>query len=213
MTTLTSDPCKSLIERLFADAEKTQNQWRQNPNRGNASGGDYKDFYMTQAKDVYLAVSRETAVMLYMLARSNNAKNIVEFGTSFGISTIHLAAALKDNGGGKVIGTEFEPGKVAKARVNLAEAGLASYADIREGDALQTLARDLPDSIDLVLLDGAKSLYNPILQLLQPRLRKGALVVSDNADMAPEFVASVRKAGGAFLSVPLADDVELSMKV
>ncbi|MFX9969622.1 hypothetical protein ABTP69_19380, partial [Acinetobacter baumannii] len=76
---------------------------------------DYQTFY-TQMKDAPLAVSRETATLLYMLARSTNARSIVEFGTSFGLSTIHLAAALRDNGGGKLIGSEFEPGKVEKAR-------------------------------------------------------------------------------------------------
>jgi predicted O-methyltransferase YrrM len=49
-------------------------------------------------KDFPLAVSRETGALLYMLARSCNARTIVEFGTSFGISTLHLAAALRDNG-------------------------------------------------------------------------------------------------------------------
>ena len=85
--------------------------------------------------------------------------------------------------------------------------------EIREGDALQTLARDLPDSIDLVLLDGAKSLYSPILSLLEGRLRGGALIVADNADDSPEYLARVRSASGDYLSVPFADDVELSMRL
>ncbi|MFD2136695.1 O-methyltransferase [Novosphingobium resinovorum] len=60
-----------------------------------------------------------------MLARFGNARSIVEFGTSFGISTLHLAAAIRDNGGGRVITTEFEPSKIARARSNL-EAGACS---------------------------------------------------------------------------------------
>lgn len=80
----------------------------------------------------------------------------MEFGTSFGVSTLHLAAALRDNGGGRVISTEFEPTKVARARANLCAAGLHDLVEIRVGDALETLARDLPEEIDLVLLDGAK---------------------------------------------------------
>jgi predicted O-methyltransferase YrrM len=173
---------------------------------------DYRAFY-TRAKDIYLAVSRETAVLLYMLARNARAKSIVEFGTSFGISTLHLAAALKDNGGGRVIGSEFEPSKVERARANVAAAGLADFVEIREGDALETLARDLPESIDLVLLDGAKSLYPRVLALLEPRLRAGALIVADNAEMSPEFLSHVRAPGGSYLSVPFAEDVELSMKL
>ena len=85
--------------------------------------------------------------------------------------------------------------------------------EIREGDALQTLARDLPDSIDFVLLDGAKNLYSPILSLLEGRLRGGALIVADNADDSPEYLARVRSASGDYLSVPFAGDVELSMRL
>ena len=84
--------------------------------------------------------------------------------------------------------------------------------EIREGDALQTLARDLPDSIDLILLDGAKGLYSPILSLLEGRLRSGALIVADNADDSPEYLTRVRSASADYLSVPFADDVELSMR-
>jgi predicted O-methyltransferase YrrM len=167
----------------------------------------------TQMKDFPLAVSRETGVLLYLLARSVQARSIVEFGTSFGISTLHLAAALKDNGGGRVITTEFEPSKVARARASLAAAGVADLVEIREGDALQTLARDLPNSIDLVLLDGAKGLYPSILALLESRLREGALIVADNADWSPEYLAKVRAPGQGYLSVPFAEDVELSIKV
>jgi predicted O-methyltransferase YrrM len=221
MNTLTTPPLAPLLERLFAEARQTEKVFRQNieklsPAERAARSGkseDYKTFYMTHAKDVHLAVSRETATFLYMLARSCKARSIIEFGTSFALSTLHLAAAVKDNGGGRVIGTEFEPNKVAQARATIAAAGLVDFVEIRAGDALETLARDLPDSIDLVLLDGAKSLYPRVLALLQPHLRVGAMVVADNADMSPDFLAVVRQAGGGYLSVPFAGDVELSMKV
>jgi predicted O-methyltransferase YrrM len=220
MTTLTTPPLAPLLERLFADADASDEILQQMA--GNLSPAeraarmrsmtDYRSFY-SRAKDVYLAVSRETAILLYMLARNAKARTIVEFGTSFGISTLHLAAALKDNGGGRLIGSEFESSKVVRARENVAAAGLSDFVDIREGDALETLARDLPESIDLVLLDGAKSLYPRVLSLLEPRLRAGALIVGDNADMSPEYLAHVRAPGAGYLSVPFAEDVELSMKL
>ena len=89
----------------------------------------------------------------------------------------------------------------------------ADLVEIRAGDALQTLASNLPDHIDLVLLDGAKSLYPQILALLEPRLRQGALIVADNADWCPEYLSRVRTAGNGYLSVPFAADVELSFKL
>ena len=155
---------------------------------------DYLDFY-GRLKDLPLPVSRETGALLYMLARSCGARTIVEFGTSFGISTLHLAAALRDNGGGRLITSEFEPSKVARARDNLTAGGLIDLVEIREGDALQTLSVDLPETIDLLLLDGAKALYPEILSLVESRLRPGAFIVADNADHSPDYLARVRSPG------------------
>jgi predicted O-methyltransferase YrrM len=44
-----------------------------------------------------------------MLCRAIGARRIVEAGTSFGVSTLYLAAAVRDNGGGVVFGAEYEP--------------------------------------------------------------------------------------------------------
>lgn len=173
---------------------------------------EYIDLY-SRLKDLPLPVSRETGTLLYMLALSTRAKNIVEFGTSFGISTLHLAAALRDNGGGRLITSEFEPSKVARARENLRAGGVLDLVEIREGDALQTLRVDLPNTVDLLLLDGAKALYPDILSLVESRLRRGALIVADNADFSPEYLARVRSPENGYLSVPFSDDVELSMRI
>jgi predicted O-methyltransferase YrrM len=216
MTTLNTPPLSTLLPRLLADAEATSKQMTQlspeERDKLRTSPTDYHALY-SRMKDFHLAVSPETGVLLYMLARATKARAIIEFGTSFGISTLHLAAALKDNGGGQLITTEFEPSKVLHARENLAAAGLSHLVEIREGDALETLARDLPDTIDLVLLDGAKPLYPRILSLLEKHLRVGALIVADNADWCPDYLARVRSPNGGYLSVPFAADVELSMKV
>ncbi len=220
MTTLMTPPVSTLLARLFADAQRTDDALEQKlatlspDDRAKLITGatDYRAVY-SRMKDFHLAVSRETGTLLYMLARSTGARSIIEFGTSFGLSTIHLAAALKDNGGGRLIGTEFEPSKVVHAREKIAAAGLSDLVEIREGDALQSLTHNLPDRIDFVLLDGAKALYPAVLSLLETRLHAGTFVVADNADYCPEYLARVRSPGGGYLSVPFADDVELSMKL
>lgn len=220
MNSLTSTPLAPLLDRLFEEAAAaspaTHPAWAdltpEDVRRLMQSKTAYRAFY-GQMKDLALPVSRETGRLLYMLARSTGAQSIVEFGTSFAISTLHLAAALRDNGGGHLITCEFEPSKVARARDNLTAGGLADLVEIREGDALQTLARDLPEAIDLVLLDGAKGLYPEILALLKPRLRPGALLVADNADYSPDYLERVRTPGGGYLSTPFAQDVELSMRI
>jgi predicted O-methyltransferase YrrM len=220
MTTLTTAPLSHLLDRLFTEAEASRAALMPEMAKIPAeqrkafmsSKTDYRELY-TRMKDAPLAVSRETGALLYMLARSMDARTIVEFGTSFGISTLHLAAALRDNGGGRLITCEFEPSKVARADANIKAGGLSDLVEIREGDALETLAHDLPDQIDLVLLDGAKGLYPDILALVQDRLRPGALVLADNADWSQEYLATVRSPARGYLSVPFADDVELSMRI
>ncbi|MBU9543842.1 O-methyltransferase [Burkholderia multivorans] len=216
-TTLTTAPLAPLLDSLFAQAHADGSHAvmsisRDERERLMRSKTEYRSLY-GQLKDLWLPVSRETGVLLYQLARSTNARHIVEFGTSFGLSTLYLAAALRDNGGGRLIGSEFELSKVAKARAHLAAGGVADLVEIREGDALQTLASDLPESIDLLLLDGAKALYNDVLDLVESRLRAGALIVADNADYCPDYLARVRDPRNGYLSVPFGADVELSMRL
>lgn len=220
MTTLTEAPIAPLLERLFVEADAARPLTHpavaavspEERNRLMRSRTEYLDMY-SRLKDLPLPVSRETGTLLYMLARSSGARNIVEFGMSFGISTLHLAAALRDNGGGRLITSEFEPSKVARARENLRAGGVLDLVEIREGDALQTFCADLPDTVDLLLLDGAKPLYPDILSIVESRLRPGALIVADNADVCPEYLARVRSPANGYLSVPFSDDVELSMRI
>ena len=220
MTTLTTDPVGPLLKRLFEEADAARSRTSQavadlsedDRQRMMQSKTDYVDLY-SRFRDVPLAVSRATGALLYMLARSTGARSIVEFGTSFGISTLHMAAALNDNGGGKLITSEFEPSKIVIARQNLAEGGLIDLVEFREGDALQTLRADLPDTIDLLLLDGAKALYPEVLSIVESRLKPGAFVIADNADYSPDYLAYVRNPANGYLSVPFGDDVELSMRM
>lgn len=166
-------------------------------------------------RKIYIPVSREEGRFLYLVARSIGAQRVVEFGTSFGVSTIYLAAAVCDNGGGRVIGSELEPSKQRAATANLARAGLAAFAEVRPGDALETL-RDMPEPVDLVLLDGWKDLYLSVLKLLTPSLRPGAVVLADNIhrfkqDLAP-YVEYVQSGRNSFQSTTLAvaDGLEYS---
>lgn len=220
MSTLTSAPLAPLLARLFEEADAASpaaspvfaDVPETERTRLMRSRTDYLDLY-ARLKDFPLPVSPETGTLLYMLARNSGARSIVEFGTSFGISTLHLAAALRDNGGGRLITSEFEPSKVARAQENLEAGGLADLVEIRAGDALQTLGSGLPDSIDLVLLDGAKALYPEILDLLESRLRPGAIVVADNADYSPEYLARVRSPAAGYLSTGFSEDVEVSLRL
>jgi predicted O-methyltransferase YrrM len=163
-----------------------------------------------------MPVSRDAGTFLYGLVRSTAAKRVVEFGTSFGISTIYFAAALQDNGGGLVIGSELEPTKVAKANQHLIEAGLSEFVEIRAGDARETLHNT--GEIDLLFLDGWKNLYLDVLHLTMGSLKPGSVVLADDIDLFPEHLASylayIRDPANGFVSVylPLGDGIEYSVK-
>ena len=133
--------------------------------------------------DVYMPVTPEAGRLLYALVRAIRPTTVVEFGTSLGLSGLHLAAAVRDNGFGRVVTTELSSAKVAAATRTFADAGLDDLITVLEGDATQTLA-DVEGPVGVVLLDGWKELYLPVPQLLEPRLAPGALVVADNTGMS-----------------------------
>lgn len=151
------------------------------------------------------------------MCRGLRAKRVVEFATSIGMSTLYFAAAIRDNGGGTVIGSEIVPAKVATAKRNLADAGLAEYAEIREGDARQTL-RDLGGPVDFILIDGwpggtGPSLARQVIEIVAPQLRVGGYVMNDNAEA--DFLDFGRDPKNGFVSItlPLKGGTELSLKV
>jgi predicted O-methyltransferase YrrM len=218
MDTLTSAPVADVLARLFDEAQAADGpleaQWAEaladNSDEIAAllaqEAADYQGVYHGFA-DNFLNVSAEFGRFLYICARARQAKRIVEFGTSFGVSTIHLAVALRDGGGGHLISTELEPTKALRAQQNLAAAGLADIADIRVGDALETLRDGVGDGVDLVLLDGAWSLYLPVLKLLEPHLSPGALVIGENAlDESGDYLSYVRNPDNGYRTTPLPFD-------
>lgn len=177
--------------------------------------------YVRAVKDMYVPLLRERGTFAYQLARAIKAKRIVEFGTAFGVSTVYLAAAIKDNGGGLVIGSEMEPGKIAQARKNLEEVGLADYVEIREGDARQTLA-DPGGTVDLLLVDGHKDFYLDIVKLLLPHFQTGSVVLGDNVTLGAPILKALRpyvefmqdpKNGFCSMTLPFKDGLEYSVRL
>jgi predicted O-methyltransferase YrrM len=164
-------------------------------------------------QDVYIPISAEAGRLLYALVRAGRPGTVVEFGTSFGISTIYLAAAVADNGGGRVLTTELSAAKVAAARSNLRHAGVDGPVTVLAGDARETLA-DVPGPIGLVLLDGWKDLYLPVLRLLEPRLAPGAVVAADDINLpsVAGYLRYVRDPANGYVSVafPVDDGMEIS---
>jgi predicted O-methyltransferase YrrM len=228
---LTSPPVRPLLDRLFQsadsdDARRATMRERHPQGLVGLSAREQADAFA----ELYIPVSPEGGRLLYTLVRASRPATVVEFGTSFGISTIHLAAAVRDNAAvldtdaagdnpaSRVISTELNAAKIAQARANLAEAGLADLVTILEGDARETLA-GLPGPVGFVLLDGWKGLYLPVLRLLESRLAPGALVVADDTiSMAAEmtdYLSYVRDPAHGYLSVsfPESDGLEITCRL
>lgn len=132
-------------------------------------------------KEAYLSISSKQGEDLKQLIQEKNLKNIVEFGTSFGISTLYLASGAIETGG-HIITTELIESKARKAVENFEKAGVADRIEVRVGDAVETL-QGYSDPIDLLLLDGWKDLYLAVFQLLEPNFHSNTIVYVDNADM------------------------------
>jgi len=134
-------------------------------------------------KDKLVALDRDKAEFCYQICQSLKARRVIEAGTSFGVSTLFLAAALRDNANGDgesvVIGTEYEPEKAKAAHANFAEAGLSKFIELREGDLRQTLA-NVGGPIDFMLIDIWTPMAQPALALAATFLRDGAVVICDN---------------------------------
>jgi predicted O-methyltransferase YrrM len=163
-----------------------------------------------------MAVAPEVGRLLYLLVRSRRPARVVEFGMSFGLSTIHLAAALRDNGSGRLVTTEQSTSKASRAAQHLTQAGLSDLVEIRQGDAFRTLAGI--ERIDLLLLDGWKPLYLPLLRQLEPALSPGCLVIADDvtcmAEQLRPYLSYVRDVANGYVSceIPLDDGLELSFR-
>jgi len=200
--------------RRYYDAKKQQAKRTTDPE----SAED-----MAFVRDKFVALDPEKCDLCYLLCRSIKARRVVEFGTSFGVSTIYLAAAVRDTlreagGDGLVIGSEIEPTKATAATANLAEAGLASFVEVRVGDARETL-KDVGGPVDFLLLDSWIPLVRPVIDVVAPRLRPGAIVVCDNVQMYEreyaDYTAVVRDPRNGFRSVMLSHEggLEISLKL
>jgi predicted O-methyltransferase YrrM len=167
-------------------------------------------------------LDRDKAEFCYQLCRAIDARRIVEIGTSYGVSTIYLAAALRDNlgaagGEGVVIGTEHEPKKARAARAHFQEAGLTRFIDLREGDLRETL-RHIDGPVDFTLVDIWIPMARPALELIAPHLRRGAIVVCDNTEQHrvayADYFAFINDPAQQFrtMTLPFAGGLEMSVR-
>ena len=215
--TLMDAKVAAAVDRMYAesDAQRTTVRHRfDGVDMDSATAQERAD----ALSDVYMPVSPDAGRLLYSLVRATRPQTVVEFGMSLGLSGIHLASAVRDNGTGRVVTTELSAAKIETATRNFADAGLSDVITVLAGDALETL-RTLDGSVDFLLLDGWKEFYLPVLKLVEPRLAPGTLIVADNTNMAATlpYVEYVRDPANGYTSVNFAgkehDTMEISCRV
>jgi predicted O-methyltransferase YrrM len=218
MTTHNQREVQDVLFRLHAEAKANDSKVQDEEQALLAAAGGVIDDQTLQSINdrTFMAVAPEVGRLIYLLVRSRRPALVVEFGTSFGLSAIHIASGLRDNCFGHLMTTEQSAAKASRAAVHLERAGLSDVVEIRQGDAFQTLAG--VREIDLLLLDGWKPLYLPLLKQLERALSPGCLVMADDvislsAKVAP-YLAYVRDAANGYVSceIPLDDGIELSIR-
>jgi predicted O-methyltransferase YrrM len=173
--------------------------------------------------DKLYALDRDKAEFCYQLCRAIDARRVVELGTSYGVSTLYLAAAVRDNaraggGSGVVIGTEYEPEKARAARGNFNEAGLSSFIDLREGDLRETLCQ-IEGPVDFVLSDIWHPMVRPALELVAPHLRSRAIIICDNTEIDrleyADFFDFINDPAQGFrtMTLPFSGGLEMSVRL
>ncbi len=141
-----------------------------------------------------LNLERETAELLHVLVRGGRRRRVLEIGTSNGVSTLWLAAALRATGAAgpsanpPLVSIERDPGKSAQAAANLERAGLASHVRLLVGDATETIA-GLPGPFDCVFFDADRWSAPDQLRLLLPKLEPDCILLADNALSHPQEIA------------------------
>jgi len=210
-SSLTDTRVRRLLDALHAKANEVDP-----PLLAAAEGKDTRERAALLDR-AFIPVDENAGRFLYALVRGAAPGTVVEFGTSFGISTIYMAAAIRDRGNGSIVTTELHAGKAAEAASYFEQAGLSDVIDLRVGDALETL-KHLQPNVSVVFLDGWKNIYLPVLRLLEPVLLPGALVVADDLDLFPAvlapYLAYVREPANRYVSVtiPIGDAMELSVR-
>lgn len=166
-----------VIERVLADFERRAEEEQRRTMTPGAPG--------TDLDDLLLSVGREAGTLLYLLATGAQSRRILELGSSYGYSTVWLAAAARTTGG-KVLSLELKDFKIEHARQALVRAGLSSRVEFHMGDCLESL-KTLPGPFDFVLLDVWKDAYIPCFELVHPKLAPGGVICADNM-LLPEAV-------------------------
>ena len=222
MSVLNDAKLEALLDALHAQSEGQSGAiniyFRRRIEEGTLSWEGFDAETTVFFRDKLVALEKDKAEYCYALCRALRATRVVECGTSHGVSTLYLAAAVRDNGGGTVIATEYEPQKAQVARRHFEAAGLSSFIDLREGDLKDTLKK-IEGPVDFVLLDIWTEAVMPAIRNIAPHLRPGAIIVADNTTQSRrgyaayfEFLADLKNRL-VTMTLPFEGGLEMTVRV
>ena len=142
-----------------------------------------------KAGELYANVPAVDGRMLRVLTESANAKQVLEIGTSTGISGLWFLLALERTGG-RLTTLELDPRRAALARGHFKQAGVDALVTLVEGDAHKSIGK-LQGPVDVVFIDAEKDGYVDYLNQVLPLVRPGGLILAHNVDMVPSYVKAV----------------------
>ena len=169
-----------------------------------------------QADKGQLAVSEEDGRFLRLMVASSGAKLALEIGAASGYSAIWIGLGLRETGG-KLTTIEYDPQRAREAKANIHRAGLEDVVTVVSGDAFKEISK-VPGPIDFVFLDAWKPDYKRFLELVYPRLTRGALFLAHNVvnkrDEMKDFLGAIEGNADLFTTIvaPSGEGMSVSWK-
>lgn len=221
MSILNDPSLQSLLDRLHRQSEsevpELANYFKERLPADGLSNLHFDDEAYRFLGGKMVAIEPAKAEFCHLLVCAVGAQQIIEIGTSHGVSTLYLADAVRGNGGGLVIASEHEPHKSSIARQHFLEAGVDDLIELREGDLRETL-KVIEHPVDFVLIDIWMDMARPAIELVAPHLRTGAVVICDNTttyrEAYADYFAFLENPNNGFVTrtLPFDGGLELSVK-
>lgn len=144
----------------------------------NKTSQAFREQFVKDFHRIGLNTAPGDAMMLRILVEAAKCKRGIEVGSATGFGAVNMGIAFERTGG-QLFTIDYDPKMVAATKENLAKVGLEKVVTCLEGDALKVLPT-VEGPIDFVFIDAMKKDYLKYLQLIEPKLKVGAVIVADN---------------------------------
>ena len=153
----------------------------------NKSSAEFRKAFIDGFQRNSLSTAPGDAMMLRIMIESMGAKRGVEVGVAAGFGAINMGIGFERTGG-HLYSLEIDPKRAEDSRQNVAKVGLEKTVSVIQGDALQ-LIPTLKGEFDFIFIDANKPDYLKYLKAIEPKLKRGAVVIADNVIASARAIA------------------------